>query len=173
MKIKPELELTQEEHQAIMTLRNAAFPDHQSAHSYYKQLPHYRALEFQGSKLIGYMGLDYRVMNLNGEPIRVLGIIDLCVDTDFQGKGVASAMLNTVTEYAKDKDVDFIALMADDPSLYLKNGFQGLEVEASWLRIHEHKNYGIAEERLNDFYVKPLRDQTMIKSGLDWLGYMY
>ena len=173
MKIKPELELTKEEHQAIMTLRNAAFPDHQSTHSYYKQLPHYRALKFQGNKLIGYMGLDYRVMNLNGEPIKVLGIIDLCVDTDFQGKGVASAMLITVTEYAKDKDVDFIALMADDPSLYLKNGFQGLEVEASWLRIHEHKNYGIAEERLNDFYVKPLRDQTMIKSGLDWLGYMY
>ncbi|WP_199455067.1 GNAT family N-acetyltransferase [Vibrio owensii] len=173
MNIVPELDLSPAEHLAIKHLRNAAFPEHQSDRSYYKQLPHYRALEFQGTKLIGYMGLDYRVMNLNEQPTKVLGIIDLCVDTDFQGKGVASTMLTRVTEYAQDKDVDFIILVADDPSLYLKNGFQCLEVEATWLRVHEHNNYGVAEERLNDLYVKPLRGQIVTKGALDWLGYMY
>lgn len=119
------------------------------------------------------MGLDYRVMNLNEEPIKVLGIIDLCVDTDFQGKGVASTMLTRVAEHAQDKDVDLIILIADDPSLYIKNGFQCFEADAAWLRVQEHKNYGVAEERLNDLYVKPLRGQIVTKGALDWLGYMY
>lgn len=65
MNIVPELDLSPAEHLAIKHLRNTAFPEHRSDQSYYKQLPHYRALEFQDTKLIGYMGLDYRVMNAN------------------------------------------------------------------------------------------------------------
>ncbi|TOI86897.1 hypothetical protein CGI50_23895 [Vibrio parahaemolyticus] len=45
MKIVYEIDVTKEQHEAIESLRNQAFPDHQANRSYYKQLPHMRAAQ--------------------------------------------------------------------------------------------------------------------------------
>ncbi|MCC4219269.1 GNAT family N-acetyltransferase, partial [Vibrio parahaemolyticus] len=44
MDIYPEIELSKEQHNSIEVLRNKSFPEHQVTRSYYKQLPHMRAL---------------------------------------------------------------------------------------------------------------------------------
>lgn len=75
----PEIDLTKDEHELISTLRNESFPEHQVPRSYYKQMPNYRCLKFEGEVLIGYMGLDYRVIGVDGGACSILGIIDICI----------------------------------------------------------------------------------------------
>lgn len=127
MKVCPEIEVSNAQHEAIQALRNKTFPDHQVSRSYYKQLLHMRALQYQGNQLIGCMGLDYRAVNVGGEL------------HDF----------------------------------YVANGFQLVESYASWLRIHEHTNYGVAVEYVDELYVKPMKDKSWPAGHMDWLGYMY
>ncbi|EPT7323251.1 GNAT family N-acetyltransferase, partial [Vibrio parahaemolyticus] len=64
MEIVQEIDVSELHHQAIEALRNQAFPDNQVSRSYFKQLPHMRALHFQGEQLVGYLGLDYRVVSV-------------------------------------------------------------------------------------------------------------
>lgn len=64
MDIYPEIELSKEQHNSIEVLRNKSFPEHQVTRSYYKQLPHMRALKYRDDQLVGYMGLDYRVVSV-------------------------------------------------------------------------------------------------------------
>ncbi|MFL0953523.1 GNAT family N-acetyltransferase, partial [Vibrio parahaemolyticus] len=63
MDIYPEIELSKKQHNSIEVLRNKSFPGHQVTRSYYKQLPHMRALKYREDQLVGYMGLDYRVVS--------------------------------------------------------------------------------------------------------------
>lgn len=173
MKFISEIDLNKGIHNDITELRNAAFPEHSSPNSYLKQLPHIRCVHYEYSKLVGYMGLDYRVMSVGGHCFKALGIIDFCVLEDRRGKGLGSGMLCELTDYANSKDVDFIVLVSDKTDFYERNGFNRLTVPASWLRLHQHKNYGVAFEYLNDFFVKPTGDDQWNEGHVDWLGYMY
>lgn len=60
--------------------------------------------------VIGQLGLDYRGMNLNGELIRVLGVIDFSVLPKEQKKGYGKMMLNELDRLAmKNKhNIDFL-----------------------------------------------------------------
>ncbi|HCH1023369.1 TPA: GNAT family N-acetyltransferase [Vibrio parahaemolyticus] len=173
MDIYPEIELSKEQHNAIEVLRNKSFPEHQVARSYYKQLPHMRALKYKDDQLVGHMGLDYRVVSVGYEIYKVLGVSDFCVDLRFQRQGTGSAMLSQLSEYASTKDVDFIILISELDDFYVANGYQRLNSLSSWLRIHEHKNYGIAVEQVDDLYVKSISGKTWSVGHIDWLGYMY
>lgn len=72
----------------IQNVLNRCFPEiYPTNRIYFKQLPHLRFLAFnQENQLVGHVGLDYRVMNLNGEIIKVLGLIDLCVSINNRSK---------------------------------------------------------------------------------------
>ena len=41
--------------------------------TFFKQLPHYRLILTEDNKVIGQLAIDYRVMNLNGEMVKVFG----------------------------------------------------------------------------------------------------
>ncbi|CAM2860982.1 Acetyltransferase [Vibrio rarus] len=86
MDIVYEIDVTEDQHKSIGILRSHSFPEHQVERSYYKQLPHMRALQYKGDTLVGYLGLDHRVINVGGEVYRVLGVIDFCIAEQFQGK---------------------------------------------------------------------------------------
>lgn len=176
MNIIHEIDVTPEQHQAIEQLRNSAFADFQVSRSYYKQLPHMRVLcyssdETQGNELAGYMGLDYRVIRVGDEVLKVLGVIDLCVAK--QGQGLGSQMMTELAEYAQSKDVDFIILMSELDAFYSKLGYQRVASMQSWLRIHEHTNFGVAVDHIDELYVKPVGKKTWPAGHVDWLGYMF
>ncbi|HHF2973802.1 TPA: GNAT family N-acetyltransferase, partial [Vibrio diabolicus] len=99
------IDVSELHHKSIEALRNQAFPDNQVSRSYFKQLPHMRALHFQGEQLVGYLGLDYRVVSVGGEIHKVLGVIDFCVDERYRGQGIGSFMLSEVSSFAETKDV--------------------------------------------------------------------
>ena len=173
MNILPEIELDATTHQAIQILRNSSFPDSAVERSYYKQLPHYRALQYAGAELIGHAGLDYRVINVGEKALKILGIIDFCVHVDRRGQGIGTAMLEQLSAYAERKDVDFIILIADNEDFYIRNGFQQVQSRNFWLRIDEHKNYDVAREDIDDLYIKPVGSKKWPVGDVDWLGSMF
>ncbi len=173
MIIKPELDVDHDTHIQIQKLRNQSFPDHAVPRSYFKQLPHYRVLLYREHRLIATMGLDYRVMAVAKNALKILGIIDLCVAEDCRGQGIAGQILTHVSAYAAERDVDFLLLMADHPEYYEKNGFKRVECVGEWLKVHEHQHYGIAQELLGDLMIKPISGKPWLEGELDWLGYMY
>ncbi|BEI25341.1 GNAT family N-acetyltransferase [Vibrio fluvialis] len=173
MEIYPEIELSKKQHDEIEALRNRSFPDYQVARSYYKQLPHMRAVTYKDGQLVGYMGLDYRVVAVGEEIYKVLGVIDFCVDVTYRGQGIGSEMLSQLSVYASDKNVDFIMLISESHEFYAARGYQRRESLSSWLRLHEHKNYGVAVERNDDLYIKPISGKSWAAGLVDWLGYMY
>ena len=173
LKLINEIDVDKTTHELIKELRNASFPEHTSDASYYKQLPHMRCLEYREDKLIAYMGLDYRVIGVGDEHYKVLGIIDFCVAENSRGNGVGTAMLKKLTSFAESKDVDFIILMANKKNIYEHNDFNKQHVPSSWLRLHEYKNYGVAFEYIDDFYIKKTGSREWTKGHVDWLGYMF
>ena len=173
MDIVFEINVTEVQHKAIESLRNHSFPEHQVNRSYYKQLPHMRALQYEGDMLVGYLGLDYRAMRVGNDVHNVLGIIDFCVAEQYRGKGIGTFMLSEVSAFAKGKAVDFIMLMAELDDFYLSHGFSKVETTHSWLRIDEHTNYGVAVEHIDELFIKSVSGKEWTNGHLDWLGYMY
>lgn len=53
-------------------------------------------------------------MNLNGKPIRVLGIIDLCVSEVKRSQGIGSLLLSEIDDFCEGKSVDFLLLFANN-----------------------------------------------------------
>ena len=175
-KIIPEINIDKATHILIQDLQNDSFPNDKVNRSYYKQLPHYRMLKFNNDQLIGYMGLDYRVIRAGKSIYKTLGIISFCVHKDFRGKGIGTTMLSELSQYAKTKDVDFIILLSNLKAFYTSRGFQEISICHSWLRIDEHKNYGIGHEAFNDgdeLFIKPIHGKEWEAEHMDWLGYMF
>lgn len=168
-----ELDLSPREHEAITALRNSCFPAYAMPRSYSKQRPHLRGLVWQGAQLVGHVGLDQRMIAVGDQPVAILGLIDLCVAPAMRGQGVASAMLAELQPFARSKGLDYLFLIADDPSLYLANGFVQITQYCSWLRINDFKNYGVAVELLDDIFIKALSDTPWPNRPIDLLGYMF
>ncbi len=82
-------------------------------------------------------------------------------------------MLDSLSSYVIAKDVDFIMLVAEKSGFYTRHGFQQVTAYSSWLRLHEHKNYGIAFEQIDDLFVKPVNNKKWPAGHVDWLGYMF
>lgn len=143
---------------------------------YYKQLPHFRfVVTDKDNQVIGQVGLDYRVMNLNEKPIIVLGIIDLCVSEANRSKGIGSLILTKINEFCNEKSIDFILLFADNPDLYLKNGFISVENKCKWLQIDDvnQTTYGIGNKRNDELMIKKLGNKNWEQGDIDLLGYLY
>jgi GNAT superfamily N-acetyltransferase len=169
-----EHELGPEVLSSIQRLRNACFPDHQVPRSYGKQLPHIRFLAQDADQVIGYLGIDHRVMRFGDRVHSVFGLIDLCVAEDRRHQGIGSALIDAATECATGAGIDLLLLIAHDPRIYTRNGFIELDARCSWLRIDEHTNFGVAVEQIcNELMFKPLSRNLNLSGPIDFLGYMF
>ncbi|MGK0391804.1 MAG: GNAT superfamily N-acetyltransferase [Maribacter sp.] len=94
---------------------------------------------------------------MNGKPIRVWGIIDLCVLPEKRGHNLSSLLLQEAEKTAKENKLDFLLLFADNPKLYLNNGYvKCLENEIHWLKINEHKMLGLGKEIIPELMIKKI-----------------
>ncbi len=91
MKIEkvPEYELSSDTKAKLQQLLAACFPEYLSDRIYYKQYPHFRYLGWNHDNLVAQMGVEHRVISLGKDPVRVFGIVDLCVNPDYRNKGFA------------------------------------------------------------------------------------
>lgn len=170
-----EFDIELDTHNQITKLRNLCFPENKKDRSYYKQLPHFRYLVYDDEQLIGQMGVDHRVISVGDSIFKIFGVIDLCIMPKYRRQGIATQLLNLLTNLAAKKSIDFLLLVANDPRLYSKNGFVYISNYCSFLRIHEHKNYGVALEKIeNDFMIKQIGAKNWQQDGLmDLLGYRF
>ncbi|MBM7618534.1 putative acetyltransferase [Bacillus tianshenii] len=150
--------------------------DYPKERIYFKQLPHFRYLAFNDEhKLVAQVGLDYRIMNLNGKPVRVLGVIDLCVTKEYRSNGLGSLLLSEIEKFSENKLIDFLLLFADNKNLYLKNGYRSVENKCTWLKINNENQriIGIGIEVINELMIKELGNVKWQNGELDLLGYLY
>ena len=173
-----EFRLNENTKSQIADLLKISFPEEDfHGRTYFKQLPHYRLLMWNGNLLIGQLGLDYRVMTLNKEPIRVMGIIDLMILPEYQKKGNGTLLLKELDNVIKDhkENIDFLFLVADHHKFYENCGYRLTKQHVKWLTIEEHINYGIQEKEFDDcLMVKQVGDKKWPDDGeLDMMGYWY
>ena len=161
-------------HDQITSLRNACFPDCVQDRSYFKQLPHFRLLAFEGEQLVGHLGIDHRMMTWGGVPSPVFGVIDLCVHSEARGQGIATRLLQRAEEIAQKAEIEFMVLISQAHRLYQRNGYVAVSATCSWLRIDEHTNYGVAVERFEEeLMIKGLQGKSIPDGPVDFLGYMF
>lgn len=144
---------------------------------YFKQLPHYRLLAYKEDKLVGQVGIDYRAMNLNGEAIKIFGIVDLCVDKAYKGEGIGKSLLLEMERIAQQhaNKIDYLFLVTEAQEYYKNLGYTATNITTAWLKIDDHKNYGVDKELITDafFMVKQIGPKEWEDGELDLLGYMY
>lgn len=178
LKFINEFQIDETTSKKINILLKKFFPDAEYENrDYFKQLPHYRILAKEGEHIIGQLGIDFRTMNLNGEAVRVFGVVDLCVDPEFQRRGIGRKLMiefETLAKKHADK-IDFLFLVTDHSGYYEKLGFKKTIITTNWLKIDEHKNYGLGNEKINDafFLIKNISNKPWEDGDLDLLGYMY
>ena len=93
------------------------------------------------------------------------------------GKGVGKKLLMEFEAIAQkfSHRIDFLFLVSDEPSYYQKLGYFQTKLTTSWLKIDNHRNYGIGTEAITDtcFLVKSVSGKNWEDGVLDMLGYMY
>ncbi|MBP2000103.1 putative N-acetyltransferase YhbS [Paenibacillus shirakamiensis] len=161
----------------IQELLNFSFPDvYPKTRNYFKQLPHLRILAFnEEDYLIGHLGLDYRIMNLDGEPVTVVGIVDLCVSQSIRSRGIGSSLLREVDKFCLGRNIDFVLLFADCKEVYLRNGYKPSRNTCTWMKIDTElqRTRGIGQEVMEELMIKEVGNKHWSEADLDLLGYLY
>ncbi|MDH6221984.1 GNAT family N-acetyltransferase [Streptomyces pseudovenezuelae] len=169
---KAEHEIDSSSREAIQELLSACFPQYPSR-TYYKQLPHLRHLAWEDGILAAQVGIDHRMIKNGDTALRIFGIIDLCVAASARSRGIASRLLAEVEAAARTSGVDAILLFADDPRIYLANGYEKVANCAKWLMINDHETLGIAEKPIAEMMVKMLSGDSWDEGSVDLLGYLF
>ncbi|WP_079408289.1 GNAT family N-acetyltransferase [Streptomyces sp. 3211] len=169
---KPEHEIDSTTHEQLHELLKSCFPEY-PARTYYKQLPHFRCLAWERDTLVAQVGIDHRMIKNGDTPLRVFGIIDLCVAVSARSRGVASNLLVEIETAARSSGVDAILLFADDPRVYLANGYQKVSNTTRWLMVNDHETLGVTERPLGEMMVKILSDKEWSGGVVDLLGYLF
>ena len=138
-----------------------------------KQLPPRRLLAIDDGQIIGHLGLVHRVVGTESGPMEIFGVMDVCVPTRRQGQGIASRMLARVELLARENNIRFLMLFADDPRLYEQNGYRRADNSLRWLKIHEHEIIGIGESVVRELMIKPLTTQPWPDGVVDLLGHIF
>lgn len=158
----------------IQSLLQKAFPSYPKGRHYFNQLPNFRYLAWHDGKLVGQMGVDFRVISFEGQTHRIFGVVDLCVAEGFQSQKIGSELLGSLETLALQSDIDFILLMAQRFDVYRSNGFELVENSCKWLMIHKHQSFGILHRKLeNCLMVKPLTNRKWTSETVDFLGPLF
>jgi len=162
-------------HEQIRCLLQFCFPDsgYLLTRDYFKQRPQRRLLVWKEGILVGHCGIEHRTIGLKTGPATIFGLIELCVDGEHQGEGIASGMIEHVEQLGQQHDVDFLMLFATDRRLYEKNGFRAPGNPLRGSMIHEHQTTGVDEQVLEELMIKELGDRKWPKGLVDLLGYQF
>lgn len=173
IEIVAEHKVDQGVHKQLYSLLGQSFPDYPER-SYYKLLPQFRYLVWAGDKLVAQMGVEHRVINMDGHCVRVFGIIDLCVAPEYRIRKIATTLLRQVEALAQSSDVDFLILFANDHRLYHSNGYDRVVNVCRYVMVNEHQTLGIGERSFEEcMMVKPIRHKKWQDGLVDMLGYVF
>jgi len=169
-----EYRITDKTEQAIQHLFAHCFPGYPDGRTYYKQLPDFRLLAWEAQSLAAHLAVEHRMISVEGTPYRIFGVVDLCVHPDYQHQRLASKLLSTLEQLAKDSQVDFILLIAAEQGIYENNGFFAADNLCRWLMLVNHRTVGIARRKLHDcLMVKCISGKPWPDGEVDFLGAVF
>lgn len=173
MKIKriEEYQLTSKTEKEISRLLKDCFSSYPDQQSYYKQVPSFRFLAYDEKALIGHLAIHFRIMNIGGLTTKIFGIADLCVANSHRSKNIATTLLNELEVLGQKSNIDFLILVAQDHSLYKKNGFKLVENTCRWLLINSNQSLGVLHGRIErSIMMKAIGEEKWQDGILDFLG---
>jgi ribosomal protein S18 acetylase RimI-like enzyme len=173
--IVDEFRITAEMRQEICSLLALCFPDEPvlAQRPYLKQIPPRRVLVREESQLVGHAGLEYRVIGFCEGPAHAFGIVDLCVHPRFQSHGIASSVLDAVSELATRSQASFLLLFAKDQRIYRKHDYRPVENEVRWLKIHEHRSLSVGSEKVPEMMIRQMGTTEWPEGPVDLLGHLF
>ena len=158
----------------IQKLLKLCFSEYPQGRTFYKQIPTFRYLAWEGKQLVGHMAIEHRLINASGRKARIFGVADLCVSKSFQHKKIATTLLEKLENLGKKHHIDFILLIAQQHGLYQNNQFQLVQNTCRWVIINEFQTLGVGHRRLDDcLMIKPLGDMEWKEGLVDFLGYIF
>jgi GNAT superfamily N-acetyltransferase len=157
--------------QSIRKLLVDCFREYPGDRIYFKQLPDFRYLAWDEEELAGHMAVEHRVINNDGQVLRIFGVVDLCVAEAFQHRKLATQLLREIETFGRQCQVDFLMLAAKEKDLYESNGFRAVDNLCHWLLIQSHQTIGVVRRSLaNSLMVKPLGEKEWKAGRVDFLG---
>ncbi len=170
-----EFQISEALHTKIQSLLQVSFESYPIAQDFLHQKPAFRYLLLDDKTLVGHLAVDYRIIQLDGQPISIFGITDLCVHPDHQHRQAASKLIKALEELALKHKVEALVLFSNMFSFYEKLGFQKQNNKCRWLMIQNHVSLGVARRSLEDcLMVKMLADKAWSEEKeLDLLGHVF
>lgn len=158
----------------IRQLLQESFPAYPDGRTYFRQVPSFRYLVWDGSVLAAQMGVDFRIMNNAGQLVRTFGIVDLCVRAEYRHRGIGADLLDQLEELGRQHRIDFLVLWARDRTFYQKKGFVEVNNPCKWLLIQSNESHGIVHRRFGDgLMVLRLGTKSWRPGTLDYLGHIF
>jgi predicted N-acetyltransferase YhbS len=160
---------------AIQNLLQNSFEQYPKNRIFYTQAPHFRFLVWENTQLIAQSAVVYRTVSLGALPLRILGVMDLCVTEGYRKRGIGSEILQKITDLATENHLDFILLFGSDESFYRKNGFSVAENNCRWTLIKDFQTLGIVHRKIpNTLLFKPIGQHVWQQDAtLDLLGFVF
>jgi GNAT superfamily N-acetyltransferase len=167
--------ITAADRESLRQLLAACFDGNFRDRTYYKQVPKARSLVHSDQTIVAQLGLEDRVIRVGADPVRLFGVIDLCVASEWRGRGIASKLLSSIEGLGRTHGIDYAVLFADDPSLYRRHGYEYVPNTVRWLGIDEHRSLTILEKSQGDcLMVKALGERRWDPGApVDLLGYLF
>ena len=167
-------EITSADRETLRCLLNCCFPNYFTQREYFKQTPKFRYLVWDDKRLVAQMGIEDRIISIDGKSTRIFGVIDLCVELTYRSNLIATSLLNRLETLGRRFNFDFIILFADDHRLYHKNGYISVDNTCKWLAIEEHISIGVFRDKLADsFMIKKIGAKSWSTGEVDLLGYLF
>lgn len=161
----------------LQTLLAECFPEYLPDRLYYKQVPHGRLLAMKGGRLVGQVGIDYRVVRIGDRFLSTFGVVDLCVASDARDDGIGTQLLNALEARARHGEVDLLMAIADEPRRYATRGFQRIDPMTRWLAIEDRMSVHLVEKDLGGrMLVKVIRKDLVLDEDCrtaDLLGHLF
>lgn len=168
-----EYQLTTTVREQIAALLKEGFGVYPEGRTFYKQLPGFRYLVWDGAVLLGHLAAEFRIVNVGGELLPIFGVADLCVTPSRQQERIATQMLAELENLAQDTVVEFILLTGSEPNVYQGMGFERLERSCRWLLINNLSTLGVIRRSVNNIMIKCLGDRPWPEGEIDFLGHIF
>lgn len=165
------IEIKQKIHELLQT----SFGQFPEDRIFLKQVPSFRLLVWEGDILIAQCAIVFRTISLDKTPFRIFGIMDLCVDEDYQNKKIGRRVLKQIERIAEESNIDFILLFGGTQDFYLQNGFQLVENDCRWVLMKDYTTMGIMTRQIPEtLLIKSISDKRWNENALlDLMGFIF
>ncbi len=162
-------------HLAIKELLQKSFEQYPEDRIFYKQVPSFRFLMWDKGKLVGQVGVIFRVVALGKTPIRIFGLMDLCVDSEYQNRKIASMILEATEALGKENGIDFMLLFSGIQNFYIQQDFKVASNSCRWVFIKDYETLGVLNRQIPETLLyKRLSDKLWNNQvDLDLMGFVF